>query len=268
MSVRDAVPRRVLIGDFENCAEMIRPNLAPRYLATFGDLARSDLTAYDAVVPLRLSDYPALFDRPGLRGRAFIHPSPDTIALCDDKLALNRFLIAHGFADFIPKLRMPGPPWPWIWKRRLGWWGTQCHIVSNPADEREIDLTGDAWFAQEVIADPREDATHLLRVDGKIRYASTVVYDMASPVFVKGGRDAPVRTRFMPGCAWLPIFSRMLSALNYEGTACIDYKTRDGRPLIFEINPRFGGSLAMDITAYLDAYLRALAPAGATRDAR
>jgi carbamoylphosphate synthase large subunit len=32
----------------------------------------------------------------------------------------------------------------------------------------------------------------------------------------------------------------------------------DGRPVVFEINPRFGGSLSLDVTAYLDAYLASL----------
>jgi hypothetical protein len=257
-----ASPQRVIIANFANWTEMIRTNLTPRYQVTFGDLADADLAAYDAVIPLQITDYRRLLAHPELLERKFFHPKPETVALCDDKLRLNRFLIEHGFADFIPPLRAIGPPYPYIWKRRHGWWGS-CQIVSKPEDEAALDPTGDGSFAQELVSGPREFATHLLRVRDTIRYTSTVVYDMARPVFVKGDQDRPLRTRFIPGCPWLGVFSNMLASLDYQGTACIDYKVTNEQPVVFEINPRFGGSLSMDITAYLDAYLEALRdPAG------
>jgi predicted ATP-grasp superfamily ATP-dependent carboligase len=50
-----------------------------------------------------------------------------------------------------------------------------------------------------------------------------------------------------------------LQAFDYSGTSCFNYKIADGRPKLFEINPRPGGSLRLDLNAYLDAYLAALA---------
>ena len=56
------------------------------------------------------------------------------------------------------------------------------------------------------------------------------------------------------------LFGDILGKLDYEGAACFNYKLADDAPRIFEINPRFGGSLVMDVTAFVDAYRAALAP--------
>jgi hypothetical protein len=103
----------------------------------------------------------------------------------------------------------------------------------------------------------------VLRVGGRVLYASTVTYEMAQPGLIKGLRAKALRQRLVPGCEHLALFERILAALDYEGTACIDYKISAGVPKIMEINPRFGGSLCGDINAYLDAYVAALDRAGA-----
>jgi carbamoylphosphate synthase large subunit len=41
----------------------------------------------------------------------------------------------------------------------------------------------------------------------------------------------------------LNLFAAMLRSINFDGLCCINYKIVDGRPFIFEINPRFGASL-------------------------
>ncbi|MNC96669.1 hypothetical protein D3C83_141030 [compost metagenome] len=44
-------------------------------------------------------------------------------------------------------------------------------------------------------------------------------------------------------CPFLDSFCEILTLLKFEGLCCFNYKIKDSRPLIFEINPRFGGSL-------------------------
>jgi hypothetical protein len=252
--------RRVAFGDFPSWAESIRPNLDARYAPSFVDLSQIRLEDFDAVVPLQLTDYPPLIRHPELRGLRFFHPSPEVVSLCDDKLRLTLFLMGQGFARFVPALRSSGAPYPYVRKKRTGWWGQHCHVVKGLHDERELNLKDSAWFAQAFVPGQIEFATHILRAGGQIRYASTFLYEMATAAFVRGAPDTPLHTRFIPGCAHLDVFSGMLARLDYEGTACIDYKVVAGQPVLFEINPRFGGSLSGDVTAYLDAYLGALSP--------
>ena len=252
--------RRVAFGEFDHWEESIRQNLDPRYALVFADLSRVRLTDFDAVVPLQLVHYLALEGQPELRGFKFFHPSSAVVALCDDKLKLAQFLIAEGFARIVPQLRSPGAPYPYVWKRRQSWWGLDCHIVKGPDDELGLDLSDGNYFAQELVPGEVEFATYILRTGGEVRYVSTFSHKMGKPVFVHGVQDSPLSSAFHRGCHFLDLFSEILARLDFEGTACFDYKLAGGGPALFEINPRFGGSLRGDVTAYLDAYVASLAP--------
>ena len=257
--------RRVAFGSFQDWEPPIRANLDPRYAADFVALDHADLEAFDAVAPLRIEHYGPLAGRPDLFGRKFIHPVAEVVALCHDKLDLVRFLIANGFGDFTPALRAPGPPYPYVWKRRRGGWGRDCYVVASPEDEGSFDFADHDWFAQALAPGPVEFATHVLRANGELRYVSTIAYGMAGPMLVRGQNQSPVSVRFGRGCPYPALFGGILSALDYQGTACFNYKIADGRPLIFEINPRYGASLSIDITAYIDAYFSALGALGRDR---
>jgi hypothetical protein len=251
-------PLRIAFGEFPSWEKAIRANLDPRYTPFFVDLSRARLSDFDAIIPLQLRHYPPLARHPRLRGAKFFHPSSAAISVCDDKLQLAKFLMAKGYANLVPSLRPPGPPYPYIWKRRRGWWGIHCHIVNSPRDDLKLNLNDHDWFAQAVVPGEVEYATHVLRVGGQIRYVSTFVHTMATSALVNGANDTPLNSTFTRSCPHLDLFADILAHLDFEGTACIDYKIFGGQPLLFEINPRFGGSLCADITAYLDAYLGAL----------
>ncbi len=253
-----APPLRVGFGAHANWPQYIRQSLDPRYAPSFVDLAHADIDDFDVVVPVQIEHYEPLARFPALRGRKFLIPSAEVVALCDDKLKLNEFLVGKGFDNLVPPRRDFGPPYPYVRKKRRGWYGLHCQIVHGADDERDLDLSDDAWFAQAYVPGETECATHILRVGGRIRYASTVTYTMAAAALVKGQHHAPVSTAFAPGCTYLDRFAEVLEALEFEGTACLDYRVVSGQPVLFEINPRFGGSLCGDVTAYVDAYIAAL----------
>jgi predicted ATP-grasp superfamily ATP-dependent carboligase len=253
-----APPLRVGFGAHGNWPEYIRQHLDARYAPSFVDLAQADIDDFDVVVPVQIEHYQPLARLPALRGRKFLHPSAEVVALCDDKLKLNEFLVGEGFGNLVPPLRDFGAPYPYVRKKRQGWYGLHCQIVQSADDEQTLDLSDNAWFAQGYVPGEIECATHILRVGGRIRYASTFTYTMAAAALVKGQHHAPVSTAFAPGCSYLDCFTEMLEALEFEGTACVDYRVVSGQPVLFEINPRFGGSLCTDVTAYLDAYITAL----------
>ncbi|HXQ15763.1 MAG TPA: hypothetical protein VN814_14185 [Caulobacteraceae bacterium] len=100
----------------------------------------------------------------------------------------------------------------------------------------------------------------MLRADGVLHYVSTITYGMAGPMLVRGQNHVPISAQFRRSCAYTALLGEILSALDYQGTACFNYKVVDGKPLIFEINPRYGASLSVDVTGYVDAYFGALNP--------
>jgi hypothetical protein len=245
-------------GHFVDWENGIRSNLGGPYAADFVDLDTAGFEDFDAIIPIRIEHYDSLARHPELRGHKFFHPSVAAVAICHDKLRLTRFLVAGGFSNLVPPLRGSGPPYPYVWKRRRGYWGIDCHVVTGPQDEQALDLSDDASFAQALASGEVEFATHILRTGGEIRYVSTFAHEMAGRSVILSEDQRPVRTSFTRGCDHLDLFSEILARLRYEGTVCFDYKVVDGQPLLLEINPRFGGTLSGDITAYLDAYVGAL----------
>jgi hypothetical protein len=252
-------PRRIAFGAFPSWEAGIRLHLDGRFEASFVDLDAADPADFDAVIPLHTDSYAALELYPRLAGSKFFHPAPTALETCRDKAALNAFLQREGFGRHVPRLRGPGPPYPYIRKARYGGWGVGCRIIAGPDDELGPDPADDA-YCQELILGELEYATHILRTGGQVRYAATMILHQAGPAVIHGAYSSLQRLQMYRGSQHLDLFADILARLDYEGTACIDYKLVDGQPMIFEINPRFGASLAWDINAYVDAYLAALAP--------
>lgn len=230
-----------------------------RFEPSFAPFEAVDVRAFDLVVPLRLDQLPAA--RGALAGghdgrRRAILPSAELVALIDDKLVFNQWLVANGFDAYVPAL-LPDPPehYPYIRKARHGTFGQGIRIVRGPEDG---DLPVPGTFVQRIAQGRYEYVLHLLRVDGAIRYQLCYRYDMVDPATVRGQEHAAATTEPAdPGAALDPCVA-ILEALAFEGTCCFNYKLVDGTMQLIELNPRFGGSLVGEVSGYVAAHLAAL----------
>ncbi len=238
------------------------PNIAAtidhhRFRPSFAPFDAVDLTRFALVVPLRLEQFDAARAVAEAPGRRAVLPASDLVTLADDKLAFNRWLIAEGFGAHVPEL-LEGPgTYPCVLKLPHGDWGMGVRMLHGPEDETgEPDPPGS--FRQRAVTGADEYVLHLLRVDGQIRYSLCYRYDMAKPLAVRGQQDA---ARAMepadPAPGW-DLCTAILERMGYEGTGCFNYKIEDGRVMLLELNPRFGGSLVGDVTNYVAAHLEAL----------
>ena len=246
---------RVLFGEHSAQVPAIRRHLdADRYDATFGVLADADLTSFDLVVPLRVEEIATARGANADGRRRACVPDAATVALCDDKLAFNRRLIALGFGELVPAL-LPDPPgeWPFVRKARFGDFGQGVALVTSPGDDVAVPDS----FCQRAVPGEAEDVLHVLRLDGTTRFAVSYRYTMAQALSVRGAADRPLETRPVDAAPGLEHCEPMLAALDFEGLGCFNYKWVDERPMIIELNPRFGGSLVGEVTATLDAMLAA-----------
>lgn len=85
----------------------------------FCNLRSVDFADFDCIVPLRESDYIALQSNKPYFGTKFWAPDPYVADICDDKLALNRWLLGSDFAELVPPLltgRHTG--FPYVVKKR------------------------------------------------------------------------------------------------------------------------------------------------------
>lgn len=226
-----------------------------RYEASFAPFGAVDVARFDLVVPLRVEQIDAA--RPAVALGLAVLPTPELVALCDDKLACNRWLIDHGFGDTVPELLGPRPTaFPYIRKTRQGDFGIGCRMIRS-ADEDDGD-DDPAVFRQRAVPGAFEYVLHLLRVGGRIRFHVAYCYDMGQPLGVRGQADRPASiTPADPGPA-LATCTAILAAMGFEGTCCFNYKLEERALRILEINPRFGGSLVGVVSDYVAAHLAAL----------
>lgn len=228
-----------------------------RHQVTFGDIQHSDLGAYDIVVPLAMEDLRYLSHAPpGLQHSLIPIPSAAAIELCDDKLAFHRHLAGRGFDRWLPRIGAT-LGLPYVLKRNPDEAGEHCHIVTSAQAERALppECAQPDYFREEFVPGRREYACHILFMGGCVAYALAIEYGYATDHPIKG-RTAPAYMRICR-CAWLAPFTEMLRALEFEGLCCVNYKLRDGAPVVLEINPRLGRSA----TGYFFAFLRHLARA-------
>lgn len=247
-------PLKILFSDREGWGvPLARKFRFTRHRIAFGDVRHVDLDAFDIVVPLAMEDLRYLsHSPPGLHSLIPI-PSPAAIELCDDKLAFHRHLARRGFGHWLPRIDATLAP-PYVLKRNPDEAGAHCHIVTSPEAERALpaECAGADYFREEFVPGRREYASHILFKDGRIVHALTIEYGYATDYPVKG-RNAPTYM-LICRCAWLARFADMLRALDFEGLCCVNYKLRDGEPVVLEINPRLGRSA----TGYFFAFLRHL----------
>jgi len=230
---------------------------------SFAELTPDRLRKHDLVVPLTLKDLEKLRGfHPLLAHNPLPLPSPDCVALCDDKLACNRTLAAAGFADCVPEIA-DSLPFPYVLKKRIDAWGDNTHVVASAEDELRLGalLHDPDYFRQAFVPGQREYAAHLLVLDGRIVSALTVEYGFVQPLHKKC-REQPPHYRRLRRATHLPLFRDMLASIGYEGLCCVNYKLENGRVRFLEVNPRFGASLAPWFFAMVRALPRAASVKG------
>ncbi|QRZ15539.1 hypothetical protein JWJ88_14430 [Paracoccus methylovorus] len=224
------------------------------------NLRHADLSGFDAVIPLTLWDRDIL-DQRRANGEKFnaLFPGVEAKESCDDKLRFNWLMARVGFGSYVPTvlsdIDLISPDKPVIIKRRQDEWGKQSRIafaqvgsplLYNPAEE----------FLQEYIPGTVELSAHLLLRQGRIVFARTAKFDMPDIPHVKGINTGYNKLEWQEGSEHLDLFDDILNAIGFhDGTCCIDFREVDGKPRIFEINPRLGGSLTGNVGDYLLRYL-------------
>lgn len=256
-------PVKMLVGVKPKLFNMlVRQTAGLRFDLSMADLAAVPLAGYDAVLPLSLQDHAALTARraAGERVPALL-PAPGAVALCHDKLKLNRHLIAAGLAALVPPLLPADAPPPYMLKHRRDVSGRNSHIVTTPEQAAALlDRPESHWFRQVLVPGETEHALHVLMHGGRPVFHARMTYRNEAEVYVKGIQSKPVSRQWSDGDDSLAAFLPVLQAVGFtDGLCCIDFKILDGRVQMFEINPRFGASLALQPTGMLAAYWAALA---------
>lgn len=205
-----------------------------------------------------------------MNGERYLAPDWETVRLAHDKLLFNRWLVRAGFGAAVPRFGR-WQRYPFLVKKRCAAGGEHIHMIHNRSDLARCRTTcpGGEYFRQAWVPGQVEYTAHVLH-DGGVRYARTVRFEAGAEPCLRGVQTQSTGSvRMELGEAGCPDpISGILRRLRFRGACCFNYKLVRGQPQIFEMNPRVGGSLQLDINAWLEALL-ALLPvrrAGTARD--
>lgn len=218
--------------------------------ARFADLTLED---FDLVVPLNVGDALWLTAQADFNSRNAIPVAPaDVIETCDDKKAFEDAITAAGLGIHVPS-RAERTTYPYVLKKRRDHSSISTRIIRDEADEERLGpLARDPeYFTQDLIRGRREYATHINFMAGEVVSELTVEFTFSIDHGIK--LKDPVLFQRYVRCPDLLPMEAMLRALRYEGLCCFNYKLSNGRIVVFELNPRFGGTLCPYFFAFVGA---------------
>lgn len=175
-------------------------------------------------------------------------PDDRALEVLGNKRRFARFMEEEGFSALCPKTYDLGDvEFPCVLKRLDQNAAYGVELVNSP-QELDRQLRSHVFAAREhliqaFVPGDTEYATHCVCKDGEILWSCTFSRAMGSTPRIGGlDHDAVVPVTLAPSVRRQ--IADVLARLRYSGPCCVDHKIRDdGSVAIFEINPRFGGSL-------------------------
>lgn len=242
---------KLLFSQNDSCEEIIKNSF--RFLPhklLFSEFHGNNIAQYDLVIPLNIDDVIFLNNMFDLTGdhQSIPIPSKECLALCDDKLLLSKKLIENGYGDNIPKIG-GNLKYPFVLKKKKDKMSQNTHIILSQSQESSIlnNVNKDDYYKQELITGKCEYAANIF-FRKRIVHSLTIKHHFPSEISIDGKSKKYSK---VVKCQHLDLFSDILTSIGYQGLCCIDYKIKDGRPMIFEINPRFDGTLAPYFFSFL-----------------
>lgn len=179
---------------------------------------------------------------------------PNALALTTlgNKKAFALYVAANDLEDFCPTTFWTEDEvvFPCVLKRTDLLAGIGV-VVVHSRDELHRILESEFWKNKEVvmqalISGATEYVTHCICRNGRILWHLTFEYELDDPdqIRISIAYDDLKTVDISPST--LALFERILIGVGYDGPCCVNYKiSANGDVSIFEINPRFGGSLML-----------------------
>ncbi|TFF36840.1 ATP-grasp domain-containing protein [Mucilaginibacter psychrotolerans] len=229
--------------------------LFTRHKLYFEAFTPENIRNADLVVPLTITDLRILIQNRHLASNNAIPlPNLKAVDICDDKWLFIQTLTHKGFGYVIPKVGS-NLPYPYMLKKKTSISGSDCYRITNACDVATYKdlIARPDFFCQEIINGIYEYATHIIFKNCEIISSLTIEYEYPTPTSINGKEKFIAKN--IVDCQQLSIFSAILTSIGFEGQCCFDYKLIEGRPYIFEINPRFGGSVCRYFFSFINRKL-------------
>lgn len=177
-------------------------------------------------------------------------PAAPALTILRDKVRFAAHLAACGLADLAPRRFVRGEAvrYPAVVKQARSAAGHGVELVWN-AEELDAVLQRADWQGQGVLVqayagDGIDRVTHAVLVRGTVRWHRTFQYQMAPEIQIQRQHTPRTLNTVPTPQADLDRLAAVLGPLGYDGPVAMDSRElNDGRSVLFEFNPRMGGSL-------------------------
>lgn len=190
----------------------------------------------------------------------------EVVRIFDDKVRFFRYMDDYGLMDLVPevfvvqhdgqRIDYADIRYPCIFKLAITHAGNGSTIHQDPSRPLDLDkIPADTdYVVQEYIPGGVEYAAQLYVEGGAVRRSLFYRATRTTDFYIHRGHHAgPYDTlETIDGEEEL---HNIFASINYTGFAAADLKVVDGRPKVFEINPRLGGTLIRnldDMMSFLD----------------
>ncbi len=201
-------------------------------------------------------------DRP--RAIASLLPDDPSMQLLGNKARFARYVHGAGLERLCPRTwRTPEEAeFPCVLKR-VNLSSGKGVAIARSADQLRDMLEQEPWRGRHVIMQSfapgaHEYVTHCVCRDGRILWTCSFEYDARQDFDIRTAADPWDLRPHQPTERALEQIASFLEPLRYTGPCNVDYKlAADGSVVVFEVNPRLGGSLFLP--ANVDRLREALA---------
>ena len=177
----------------------------------------------------------------------------ETLITFSNKTLFYAFLLKNGLKEYSPKMidtNSPTLKFPFMMKRPDQFAGVGVVFVDSQekynATLNDPLFKDQPYMVQEYIEGEVEYVTQVMCKDGEILWNVTFEGKVPNDSKVnQGAFKNPKIVDIDPSI--FEIFCKIFKLANYSGPGNVNFKIRDGKPVIFECNARFGGSMFLPV---------------------
>lgn len=210
----------------------------------------------DLVIPLNYKDMNVLSGNP-INCDYLAPQNFNIVKSLDDKRKFYKCFTKHKLDVYLPKIydKIDKIVYPAIAKPCVGFAGNGIVILHNEKDILEEHLDNEKYIICEYIQGEEEYLANIIAFDGIIMACSIYVEKFYDQYYVKTGIMTEY-TEVNNDEIYFEKFKKIFKLIEYTGAACINFKIINSELKIFEINPRFGGTLIQNnkLDALMDEF--------------
>jgi hypothetical protein len=183
-----------------------------------------------------------------------LKPDNETIKIFRDKRQFKDFLKSNGIDNYAKDYTVEDAEFPVILKRTDLVKGQGVYLI-NGVEKLNIYLSrsmfkGQPYIIEKYIPTDFEPATWMICKDGEVFWHRSLQWSkITSPTIKRGGE--PGGKEYHPDEATIALFKQIVKLTNYSGPITFNYKMQDGKAVLFEANPRLGGTLMLEENRHL-----------------